>query len=84
MQCPVCKSDQVIVEYLGVELDLCYHGCGLWFDKDELQQLFEAAGAGALLQDLEQRLVCLPRGRYGPERRCPRCGGKMRHVKAPG
>ena len=84
MQCPVCKLDQVIVEYEGVELDVCLDGCGLWFDADELRQLFEAAGAAALLHDLEQRLEALPRGDHGPVRKCPRCDGRMRHVRAPG
>ena len=83
MQCPVCKLDQVIVEYQGVELDLCIDGCGFWFDNDELRQLFEVAGAPEMLHDLENRLVFLPRGEHGPEKRCPRCHGKMRHVSAP-
>ena len=51
---------------------------------DELQQLFGAAGVPEMLHDLEQRLVFLPRGEHGPEKRCPRCRGKMRHVRAPG
>ena len=80
MQCPACGLDQVIVEYHGVELDICIDGHGIWFDKDELQQLFEAAGVPDMLHDLEQRLVFLPRGKHGPEKRCPRCRGKMRHV----
>jgi len=84
MQCPVCHLDQVIVEFHDVELDLCIDGCGVWFDKDEIRQLFEVAGVPAGLYDLEDRLVFLPRGEYGPERRCPRCRGKMRHVSAPG
>ncbi|MDH3211456.1 MAG: zf-TFIIB domain-containing protein [Myxococcales bacterium] len=84
MQCPVCQMDQIIVEYDGVELDLCLDGHGIWFDADELRQLFESAGAPAMLQDLERRLVVLPRGEHGPKRRCPRCRGKMRHVAAPG
>ena len=84
MQCPVCRLEQVIVEFEGVELDLCIDGCGIWFDKDELQQLFDVAGIPQALHDLEERLTFLPRGAGGPERRCPRCRGKMRHVAAPG
>ncbi|MDJ0521769.1 MAG: zf-TFIIB domain-containing protein [Planctomycetota bacterium] len=84
MQCPVCKLDQVIVEYEGVELDLCIDGHGIWFDNDELRQLFDVAGVPEMLHDLEERLTFLPRGRHGPERRCPRCRGKMRKVSAPG
>ena len=84
MQCPICKLDQVIVEYREVELDLCIDGCGLWFDADELRQLFEVAGVPDKLHDLEQSLELLPRGEHGAEKRCPRCRGKMRHVRAPG
>lgn len=84
MQCPVCHADQLIVEYRGVELDLCLEGCGTWFDADELRQLFEVAGAPELLHDLEQRLEALPTAQAGPVRRCPRCRGRMPHVRAPG
>ena len=84
MKCPACKLPLVIVEYQDVELDMCIDGHGLWFDSDELRQLFEAAGAPEMLHDLENRLVFLPKGQHGEERRCPRCRGKMRHVTAPG
>ena len=84
MQCPTCKLDQVIVEYEGVELDLCVDGCGVWFDRDELRQLFDVIGAPHMEHDLEDRLTFLPRGLWGPKRRCPRCRGIMRQVKAPG
>ena len=84
MQCPVCRSEQLIVEVEGVELDLCLGGCGTWFDGQELRQLFELTGAPAGLHDLEQRLEELPRGEHGPVRRCPRCRGRMQHVRAPG
>ena len=84
MQCPVCQKEQVIVEVDDVELDVCLDGCGIWFDAQELRQLFEVKGAPTQLHDLEQRLEELPRGEHGPVRRCPRCRGKMRHVRAPG
>jgi Zn-finger nucleic acid-binding protein len=84
MHCPACQTDLVIVEYRNVELDVCIEGCGLWFDNDELRQLFEVAEAPEMLHDLENRLVFLPAGKGGVQRRCPRCRGKMRHVSAPG
>ena len=84
MQCPICKQDQVIVEFHGVELDLCLDGHGIWFDGDELTQLFEAAGVPRMLHDLEERVEELPRGERGKRRPCPRCGAKMRHVAVPG
>ncbi len=84
MQCPVCRQDQLIVEFEGVELDLCVEGHGIWFDKDELRQLFDVAGAPEALSDLEDRLTFLPGRRGRTSRRCPRCRGKMRQVQAPG
>jgi len=84
MQCPICRQDQLIVEFEGVELDLCLEGHGIWFDKDELRQLFDVAGVPEALHGLEEQLTFLPRRRGATERRCPRCHGKMRQVRAPG
>lgn len=84
MLCPECRKPLVIVECEHVELDACFQEHGLWFDTDELQQLFELAGAPEALHDLEARLEKLPAHRHGPRRRCPRCRARMRHVGAPG
>ncbi len=84
MQCPVCGLDLVIVEYGGVELDTCLDGHGLWFDADELRQLFLAAGAPEALASLEERLGKPPPGDHGPRRKCLRCGKRMEQVAAPG
>lgn len=83
MLCPQCKQSLVIVECDHVELDVCFEGHGIWFDADELSQLFELAGAPERLEDLEDRLQHL-KAHGGPKRRCPRCRSKMRHVEAPG
>ena len=88
MRCPVCQLDQIIVEYHGVELDVCLERCGVWFDAEELRQLFEVVEAPEALHALEGRLAPLkkrvPRAKDLPNRRCPRCRGKMVHVEAPG
>jgi Zn-finger nucleic acid-binding protein len=84
MRCPVCRSDQLIVEVEGVELDVCIEGHGVWFDADEIHQLFAAAGVPESLQDLEERLLALSGRGHGPVRRCPRCAGRMKKVQAPG
>ena len=84
MQCPVCKLDLVIVEVRGVELDMCIEGHGIWFDADELRQLFLAAGVPESLQTLEEHLADPPPGDHGARRRCLRCGRRMKHVAAPG
>ncbi|TAH35097.1 MAG: hypothetical protein EYC70_15040 [Planctomycetota bacterium] len=78
MQCPVCRLDLAIVELQGVELDVCVDGHGLWFDRDELAQLFERARVAEELADLEQALEGLERARSA--RRCPRCAGRMDQV----
>ena len=82
MLCPHCRKMLVIVEYEGVELDGCVDGGGVWFDAQELVQLFELSGVPRELHDLESRLEELENG--GARRRCPRCRGPMTQVHAPG
>ena len=83
MLCPQCRQSLVIVECDHVELDVCFDGHGIWFDADELRQLFELAGAVENGLGLEARFAHLP-AHAGSKRRCPRCRGRMRHVEAPG
>ena len=83
MLCPECQDPLVIVECDHVELDVCIRQHGLWFDADELRQLFDLAGVDGALASLEQRLEPAPAG-SGVRRRCPRCRRKMKHVRAPG
>lgn len=82
MLCPHCQKPLLIVEYQGVELDGCVDGGGIWFDAQELTQLFELAGVPCELHDLEDRLEDLEDG--ATRRRCPRCRGEMQPVHAPG
>ncbi len=77
MNCPACGQPQVIVEHEGVELDLCLSGCGTWFDAQELGMLLGERAAA-----LERELAARPR--QGRGRRCPRCGGSMDLIAAPG
>ena len=79
--CPVCDQPQVIVEFEGIELDVCADGHGTWFDGQELRLLFAAIEVPEALRDLEQRLTRIEG--VGPKRRCPRCRRKMHHVQAP-
>jgi len=71
----------VILEVEDVELDVCVQKHGLWFDVQELGQLFSRFGVPEDLQDLEHRLEKLPHA--GARRHCPRCRGRMEPVKAP-
>ena len=83
MQCPVCAEQLVIVEYEGVELDLCAFGHGVWFDDQELHMLLESTETAGAARSIEQsfRPVEAPAGEA--KKPCPRCGAKMDHVEAP-
>ncbi len=84
MLCPIGREPLIIVEVEHVELDMCADGHGLWFDTDELRQLFEVTGVPAELHDLEKRLERMKHPRGVKKRRCPRCNAKMWQVAAPG
>lgn len=77
MECPSCGEPQVIVEADGVELDLCLHGHGVWFDAQELGMLLGEEAA-----ELERELRSLPA--QGKGRPCPRCAKPMELVGDPG
>ncbi len=81
MLCPQCRQPLVIVEYRDIELDACPDCHGLWFDAQELQQMFEMAGAGAAYHKLEDQLDRFPHST--PRRRCPRCRSRLEPVRAP-
>ncbi len=83
MQCPVCKQDQIIVEYAGVELDMCPDGHGTWFDADELAQLADQSGLPELFAGLAKHLQSDSQAGEAPKRRCPRCRARMLHVQVP-
>ena len=81
MLCPVCHDPLVILEMDGVEVDVCLNRHGLWFDAQELGQLFDLAGVPEEFHGLESRLERLKKA--GPKRRCPRCNAVMSAVCAP-
>jgi hypothetical protein len=84
MLCPECHQRLIIIEYHDVELDVCHEEHGMWFDADELRRLFEAAKVHASLHDLESRLETLRASGKATRRKCPRCGGRLVEVLAPG
>ena len=81
MLCPICHDPLVILEIEHVEVDVCVNKHGLWFDAQELGQLFELAGVPEQCQGLERRLAKLKHA--GKKRRCPRCNAVMTAVHAP-
>ncbi|MHB0958415.1 MAG: zf-TFIIB domain-containing protein [Pirellulaceae bacterium] len=81
MLCPVCHEPMIIVEFGNIELDTCLSCRGLWFDAQELEQLFERAGVPERICELELQLNRLPHA--GPRRNCPRCRSRLEPVRAP-
>ena len=41
VKCPVCRVPGFVVEYQGVELDICPDCNGTWFDRGELELVLE-------------------------------------------
>lgn len=72
----------VIVEFQNIELDTCLECHGMWFDAQELGQLFDLAGIPERYHDLETQLDRLPRA--GRRRQCPRCRARLEQVQATG
>lgn len=71
--CPRCREDLIIVEFRGIEVDLCLSCKGTWFDAGELELVAELAGTrpGRL------ESVLRAAGGESGKLRCPRCRGKM-------
>ena len=70
----------MVVEHEGVELDHCVECDGTWFDRDELELLFEGLGPEAH-RLLPAHIEALPDAATQEKpRRCPACGRKMRKV----
>lgn len=45
MACPTCKTDLVMAERQGVEIDYCPMCRGVWLDRGELDKIVERASA---------------------------------------
>jgi Zn-finger nucleic acid-binding protein len=59
MQCPIDKTDLVMAERSGIEIDYCPKCRGVWLDRGELDKIIERAAAQPAPQ---------PAGEYRPER----------------
>ena len=77
MRCPVCKTDLMVVEREGIEVDWCLDCGGLWFDEGEIELLGEKAGRSIATQILESPNNLATQGR----RRCPRCPKRMESMQ---
>jgi hypothetical protein len=70
--CPKCDSRLVILDFEGIEIDVCAKCRGMWFDSGELEQVMEQTGShpGEHLRILETA----PGDTAAPGRcLCPRC-----------
>ncbi len=77
MKCPVCKLSMLVVEWDGVEIDVCGDCGGVWLDSGELERLLGGEGKA---RDL---LASLHPGEAAGEkpRACPSCGKRMEKAR---
>jgi Zn-finger nucleic acid-binding protein len=79
MNCPACQSEAVEQAFEGlygarVQLDICHHCHGLWFDAQESRQL-SSKGVLRLFRELHGRKD--QHYRLREPLSCPRCKGKL-------
>ena len=79
MICPVCKEDMIVVEYRQVEVDYCTSCHGVWFDAEELEVLFLAAGITGTDYDLSHDLIPATEAKE-KSRKCSICRKRMEKV----
>ena len=80
MNCPICKTPMLVVEYEGIELDHCSDCLGTWFDREELELLLGQVLPG-VTEAFPSDIQSLPDAETGEKaRRCPLCRRKMRKV----
>ena len=79
--CPKCNIPMLILEWKGVEIDMCLECRGIWLDEGELELISERAGVdpGRLTKALQEA----GKGKIG-KRECPRCDKKLRQVHVQG
>lgn len=54
MQCPIDKTDLVMSDRHGVEIDYCPKCRGVWLDRGELDKIIERGAARAVANPAEQ------------------------------
>lgn len=80
MKCPACKSLMIVVEHERIELDWCPRCSGVWFDRGELELLFDTMQIAKSTFALDDILSRPETRSTEKKRRCPICGKKMRKV----
>jgi uncharacterized protein len=73
MLCPVCRTDLMMTDRQGVEIDYCPRCRGVWLDRGELDKIIERnADASAPARRIPERAGAEP---YGRQERRGRYGG---------
>jgi len=80
MQCPVDKSDLIVVEYHNIEIDHCLQCLGVWLDSGELDLLVDAIASQGAKMSSSDLMTPLPAKMTEARRKCPVCGHKMDKV----
>lgn len=73
--CPKCGGRLQPVVYAGVEIDRCVNCGGLWFDRQEVEQLREIKGSESL--DIGDPRMGNQFDRTASKVECPRCQGQQ-------
>lgn len=77
MECPKCTQELFTFEIDGIELEQCKNCEGIWFDKNELDQIKDKADSDLNWMDVElwkhPDKFKLGLNKYT----CPKCGDKM-------
>lgn len=77
MQCPKCNNPMEMQKIEGVEIDVCSHCAGMWFDQDELRKAKDQAEPDANWMDFE---IWKHADRFKFSQRpvkCPKCNVDM-------
>ncbi len=90
MNCPVCQTTMIIIEYKKIELDYCMDCMGVWFDAGEIELLLDLIvrearsiySGEADLHQFQHILAFQPPARPVTEARrpCPICNHLMEKV----
>jgi len=78
MNCPVCKTPMIVIEYREIELDYCVECMGVWFDSGEIELLMERIGLDP--QKTPLNLQPVSKTVAEAKRHCPICGKNMEKV----
>jgi uncharacterized protein len=87
MQCPVDKTEMIIVEHRKIELDFCVECYGVWFDSGELELLIERLKTERPGKPESELLNQQDTETTEAKRKCPVCRKNMKKIwmgKEPG